>query len=336
MDHTLSSRQLHNRLDQLEAELMREKLLLNAVFEQNLSPMVLVSLPEGIIQMVSPALMDFWGVHKEASFTGKRLADINPSWQDIDLEGKPVPQNELPLSKAMLGKTTKSQIFGVIRQDGSRRWGSVTATPIYNQTGEIIAAFAAFADITELKRLEEALRESEDRYRFLTDNAHDVIWMMGFDGRLTYVSPSVEAMRGFTPEEVLKQTLDELFTPEAAVIVRSALENTGALATLGQEVNFRRFELQQLRKDGSTVWTEVTTSGLYGSDGKLTGFWGISRDISERKEIEGKLIETLIELEGFNKAMVGREQRMIELKREVNYLLVKIGKDTKYSIPSEQ
>ena len=83
------------------------------------------------------------------------------------------------------------------------------------------------------------------------------------------------------------------------------------------------------------MWTEVTASGMYGTEGKFVGILGISRDISERKKIEGKLMETLTELEGFNKAMVGREQRMIELKQEVNHLLEKLGKDPKYSIPLE-
>ncbi|MDR3574111.1 MAG: PAS domain-containing protein [Anaerolineaceae bacterium] len=335
MDHPTTNKQLNSRVIQLETELDQAKLLLNAVIEQSPIPMVLVSMPDGIIQIVNPALMEFLGVQDELSYTGTLFVEIKPTWQDIDLEGNPVPQSEVPLMLAIQGKTTQSQVFGVIRKDGSRRWELVSAGPIYNQSGEIIAAFAAFPDITDLKQMEKALRESEESHRFLTDNAHDVIWMMDLTGHLSYVSPSVQVMRGYTADEVLNQSLDELLTPASAVVARTALQNSQAMVTLGQDVNFRRFELEQPCKDGSTIWTEVTASGVYGEDGKFAGFLGISRDISERKQIEKKLMDTMLELEEFNRAMVGREQRMIELKGEVNYLLEKLGKDPKYSIPVE-
>ena len=335
MNHLFTYKQLHKRVHQLEAELDQARLLLEAVIEQSPIPMILVSMPDGIIQIVNSALMEFLGIQDEPSYTSVRFVEIKPSWQVIDLEGNPVPQNELPVMLAIQGKTTQSQVLGITRKDGNRRWELVSAGPIYDKSGEIVAAFAAFQDITNLKQMEQALRESEERHRFLTDNARDVIWTMDIERHITYVSPPVEAMRGFTPEEVLKQTIDEVLTPESAAIADAALRNSEALVTLGEDVKFRRFELEQSCKDGSTVWTEVTASEMYDAKGKFVGFLGISRDISERKKIEGKLMETLIELEGFNKAMVGREQRMIELKREVNYLLEKLGKDPKYSIPLE-
>ena len=71
-------------------------------------------------------------------------------------------------------------------------------------------------DITELRDTEAELRQSEQRSRLLAENAYDVIWTMGLDGTVTYVSPAVERVRGFTPAEAIDQTIEEINPPESA------------------------------------------------------------------------------------------------------------------------
>lgn len=78
----------------------------------------------------------------------------------------------------------------------------------------------ALQDITELRRQEEALRLSEERHRLLAENALDTIWTMEPDGTISYVSPSIEVVRGFTPEEAMAQTLDQIHPPESLAIAR--------------------------------------------------------------------------------------------------------------------
>ena len=136
------------------------------------------------------------------------------------------------------------------------------------------------------REAEQALRESEERHRLLADNASDVIWIVDLQGRCTYVSPSVEKLRGYSVAEVLGQSLDEALTPESAAIARAALAK--ALATVEQGLPFPKFrgELEQPCKDGSTVWTEVTTSGMHNAAGEFIGILGVSRDIGERRRIE--------------------------------------------------
>ncbi len=142
-------------------------------------------------------------------------------------------------------------------------------------------------EIAERNRIEEELRQSEKRYRLLAESATDVIWTLDLRGRFTYVSPSVERLRGYTPEEVMQQPLEASFTPESAEIVKAGLRR--AYEALIRDVPYRRkerYELEQPCKDGSTVWTEVTTSAIYDENGQFIGIQGVTRDISERRQAE--------------------------------------------------
>lgn len=133
------------------------------------------------------------------------------------------------------------------------------------------------------EKARQSLRESEQRQRLLADNASDVIWTMDLKGRFTYVSPSVEKLRGYTPAEVMNQSLDEIFMPESAVIARQYLARSLESVKNGGPFETFRGELEQPHKNGTTIWTEITTSGMYDLSGKFIGITGVTRDITERK-----------------------------------------------------
>ncbi|GAB3367080.1 MULTISPECIES: diguanylate cyclase domain-containing protein [Giesbergeria] len=152
---------------------------------------------------------------------------------------------------------------------------------------EAVAHLAAIA--IERARSQEALRISEERHRLLADHASDVIWTMNLEGRFTYVSPSVEKLRGYTVAEVMAQGIDEALTAESAVAAKAALHAAIEAVMHGQSFPELRQELEQPCKDGSTVWTEVTTSGIYSPSGEFIGILGVTRDISERKRNEQRI-----------------------------------------------
>ena len=144
-------------------------------------------------------------------------------------------------------------------------------------------------DITELRKQQEALRVSEERHRFLAENARDVIWTMEPDGRISYVSPSIEAVRGFSPEEAMAQTLDQIHPPESlAVAVQWWSQMRTDLTAARQPANFRG-EMAYYRKDGSLFWTEVMAYPLLHPDGSLAQVVGVTRDISERKRAQEEI-----------------------------------------------
>jgi len=157
-------------------------------------------------------------------------------------------------------------------------------------------------NITERKLMENRLRLSEERHRVLADNAVDVIWTMSLDGRFTYVSPSVEKLRGYTVEEVLRQTMEEALCPESLAIAVEAFNKNMASIQAGLPVEPFRGMLEQPCKDGTTIWTDVTTCFILDAQGQCREILGITRDITERKKYERELEEARKAAEAANRA----------------------------------
>ncbi len=149
-------------------------------------------------------------------------------------------------------------------------------------------------DITERKKAELALRESEKKYRLVVDNMADNISVMDMDLHFTYVSPSVIKLRGYTSEEVLTQTLEQVVTPESFHVINKAFEEEMELETGGRADpgRSRILELEEYRKDGSNVWIENHLSFIRDEAQKPVGLISLSRDITDRKQAEQALRES--------------------------------------------
>lgn len=151
---------------------------------------------------------------------------------------------------------------------------------------------AIIRDVTDRRTTLEALRESEQRYRLLAEGMKDVIWVLDVEaGRFTYVSPSVEKLRGYTPEEVLAQPLEDTWAP--AERARLAEMTAGYVrefqaGRIGEQT-YVTFELQQPCKDGSLIPSEAVARLVRNSrTGRLEAH-GVTREIRDRKRVEDAL-----------------------------------------------
>lgn len=165
-------------------------------------------------------------------------------------------------------------------------WIETIKTPNLDDKQEVIGTTGIARDITPRRQMEEALRESETKYRLLAENARDLIWRMDLNLQITFASPAVQLLTGFTPGEFLTLGLDQILTPAS---LETARENIARL----QEIELREkpsmppsvtLEIEQRRKDGATIWTEVQATILRGPRGEAVGVMGVSRDNTERRK----------------------------------------------------
>jgi PAS domain S-box-containing protein len=133
-------------------------------------------------------------------------------------------------------------------------------------------------------------RDNQELLYLLAESSNDVLWTMSITGEITYVSPAVERMRGYTPEEAMAQPLHEIQTPESVAITQQYFVDLMTALAEGREPpsNFRG-EIEYYCKDGSTVWTELQVIPHFSPDGELLEILGVTRDISERKAQEDEV-----------------------------------------------
>jgi PAS domain S-box-containing protein len=152
---------------------------------------------------------------------------------------------------------------------------------------------SALQDITDRERAEEALKKSEEKHRLIAENMADVVSVLDMNLRLTYVSPSIMRVRGFTVEEAMEQTLDQIMTPESLKIALTAFEEEMKLEASGtaDPDRVRTMEVEEYRKDGSIIWVETSLSYMRDKDYKAVAILAVTRDITARKQAEGELRE---------------------------------------------
>ncbi len=138
-------------------------------------------------------------------------------------------------------------------------------------------------------QLEQSLRQSEEKYRMIVENMHDVVWVMDFNLRYKYRSPSNFQITGFTSEEIMTRPPRDQIVPESYALAEKILAEELTAEFAGKPVDSRRsrtMELEVYHKNGGTVWIEVTASFIRDQNGKPVEILLAGRDVTERKKMQ--------------------------------------------------
>lgn len=170
-------------------------------------------------------------------------------------------------------------------------------TPHYNTMGNLVYAIIAFQDITEQQQREIALREAEEKYRSIFENALDGLFQTALDGKFLRANPAIARILGYdSPEDLINNSLDNIsqqlyVNPEDRKTFEKLIQEQGEVSN---------FECQFNRKDGKQIWISQTARAVRNKSGDLLYYEGLLEDITERKIAEKERLELLNELSELN------------------------------------
>jgi PAS domain S-box-containing protein len=193
------------------------------------------------------------------------------------------------IRRKIMGQPVESVEYTMLRKDGSTFPALVYSNPFFKEN-KPAGLRGLIVDISERKQAEQALRQSEEKYRLLTEFASDVIWVLNLNqGRFTYISPTIYQLRGLTVEEALAEKMEDALTPASLRDVTEAIaKNMEFFLQDPNAPNYYINEIQQPCKDGSLIWVEVSTKYRF-NDQQEIEIVGVSRNIEDRKKLEQEL-----------------------------------------------
>ncbi|MCI0695685.1 PAS domain S-box protein [candidate division KSB1 bacterium] len=246
------------------------------------------------------------GISQKQMFS---LTVVDPNWHTIHENGTPFQSGMHPAMVTLkTAKPCSNVIMGIYKPSGELTWLSINSHPLVRAPEpQPYAVVLSFSDITERKWAEEALRESEERYRLLAENSFDLIELLDLDGNIIYASPSHYYVLGHTPNDLVHKNL---FKFVHADDIPPALAAINSLMASGTR---KTLELHLSTKNGDWIEVEAIMSGILGRGNTVHRILLSARDITSRKQVEERIKGSLKEKEVLLKEIHHRVKNNLQI-----------------------
>ena len=202
------------------------------------------------------------------------------------------PQFDALVQRAFFGHESAKTEFRHLAPDGRTRWISAVSEPVCNAEGRVVRVRGMLQDVTESRldlaqrmQQQEALQRSEERYRRIVQTAEEGIWMIDASAATTFVNPKMASMLGYTAAEMTGRSMYDFMDERARADARENVRRREQ--GISEQHDFRL-----KRKDGSDLWTAMSTSTAFDADGRYEGALAMVTDITERRHAEEALRES--------------------------------------------
>ena len=247
--------------------------------------------PEGVLQFVNARFCEMTGYSRD-ELVGRDAAFLLADEADAALV-----RTKLQLRRSGVSDQYEVRIR---RRDGSLMWVEISGAPIFDAEGMVIGSIGVYDDVTVRREAEQAVRESEARYRVMADNSTDLIARTDAALQILYASPAIETILGYAPAEVIGKSVLAFINPEDHEVVRLATEG---LAWTGPMT----FAYRALRRGGTEVWLETTARAVLNPQTReVVEIVTVSRDVTERHHAEVQ-----IEYQAYHDALTGLPNRAL-------------------------
>jgi PAS domain S-box-containing protein len=253
-----------------EEALKESEEILQTIFASTPDSITVVDL-DGTVKLCNPSTADIHGFSSAEQLIGKNLSEL--------VAEEDHPRMIEAKKQVMLLGVAKNIPFTGLKDNGERFIGELSFSVLKDSSCRPVGFVGITRDITERKQAEEALQQSEERFRQVAETVSDFVWEIDTDGLYKYASPSVEKILGYTPGELVgKMHFYDLFVPE----FREQLK-ADAFGAFKSRQRFQAFSNTNLSKSGKIVYLETSGMPVLDEAGRLLGYRGADTDVTDRR-----------------------------------------------------